>query len=713
MKLISKIFFLISAAACLQTPAQADQNHYTYEKLSKKIGQRDVSLISLDKLMRDAVTIDPSSTAKYRSALELISSDRICNQEEYNRQFLQLCQEMGIETRRSAFYGKEAYDFYVNDEWIYFDLDVGTPYLNYDNHTFVTSDDLIDDPFLVLRSNSNFINALEISSIYQISPSSDLKKTFLNASCGGSKKLKKDYSKLNKLIVTNSDKVFNYTTPTFQISNTDESDENAILWQISADPEFKFVPGPLTGKVPFSDVVTLDPIAQTFLNSDETYYFRVRASNSKWSKPFAFTVIKPEPIIDVEFDKLDDNLFEINWERYALQTDEAIEYLVFGSNSLDFVPSIYSDVQINLIEDGEVKDQEPNDNLVAITHDHKILVNGKLAYYRIIVREKGQLSVPSRLIHVYDSLLIQPRNVLQVTDVKNSKPVSKRMLIATTYPWTEISLPRLTQPKSQRSKNLFDLADDLKAKSKPTPTAYPYNPHVQIDIWDKVVPYFLPENHPAKAKLDRMFSSARITQSPETFKKAGFIRYKPGRFSRIMASSHPELKEYYIKGFSDEELKIPADWMKLIHRIKGAAAVKACIKAHNLQSQFKVPRKWIYPLPLDPSPPHNARYLRKNFILVAENMGIVDSETNKKMYKTKMTKNLADGLFTLLHEVGLWDSVFAFNIPFCKDGKLAVIDTEYHHKWPVPFTKMSKYFSDDIKHHWEGLAKKAPSHPNK
>ncbi len=713
MKLISKTLFIVAAAILFHDLAVANQSNYTYEKIGKKVGKQDISLISLHKLMRDAITIDESSKTKYRSPLELINKCGTCNKEEYTRLFLELCRQMGIETRRSAFYGKEAFDFYVNDGWVYFDIDEGTFYLNIDNITFASSDNLMDDPFLVLRSTSNLIQAVEASSGYQIVANSDLK---LAPNCPVKKPKPGIASKPNQLVVTNAEAEFNYIVPAFQISNISMQPVSEIEWQISSDPEFKFVPTALTGKAPFSGVVKLDPIADTYLNSDDTYYFRVKANSTQWSNTFVFKVTKPESVIDVEFDKVKDNVYEINWGRYALKKNDNIQYLIFGSNALDFVPSIYSNVQINEIVDGKVIDQESNDNLVAVTSNHKIHVDGSLAYYRVIVKENSCLSVPSRLIHVYDNNLIQPRNVMQMTEMADNKSVSKRVLIATTYPWTE---PTFSLATHEGFPTIFDLNNTfLKAKkNKPEVSnldTYPYNPDVPADVWERLSIYFLPENHPAKPKLDRMFSETRIIQSPETFRRAGFTRYRPGRFSRIMASSHPDLKEYFIKAFSDEETRILADWMKLAHRIKGALTVRDCIKEHDLGDKFKVPRKWLYPLPEEPSPPRSSRYLRKNFILVAENMMTVDSEMNKKLYKSsKMDKQTIKGLFTIFHECGMWDSVFAFNCPFCKDGRIGIIDTEYHHKWPITYSKMSKYLSGDMKKYWESLAKKNPSHPEK
>ena len=57
------------------------------------------------------------------------------------------------------------------------------------------------------------------------------------------------------------------------------------------------------------------------------------------------TVNKPLALEAVEFEQIDDNTYELNWERFAEESEHPIEYLIFGSNSLDFIPSVYCDIK--------------------------------------------------------------------------------------------------------------------------------------------------------------------------------------------------------------------------------------------------------------------------------------------------------------------------------------------------------------------------------
>lgn len=511
--------------------------------------------------------------------------------------------------------------------------------------------------------------------------------------------------------ILNQSQLFDYCSPQFLLSST-KADK--IWWQIGLDNQFQLVPSNLDQVENASTVISLSLINETFLNPETTYYFRVKGSQngqwSDWSPPFAFKVNKPVSVEKVIFEQTDDNHYELNWEHSADKLDESIEYLVFGSNSLDFVPSIYCNKQVNAIVNDEVVEDEINDNLIAVAKKARIQIQGNLAYYRIIARKDGQLSVPSTIIHVYDHELIQPRNVLQFETI-DSKIVAKRVLFPTTYPWSVNSLPRVSN--SKKFENNFAKLQLLLRASKSLKPKHSYEfPKVEEFVWEEVRPYLLPENHPAWAKLNRVFCESRVTESTENFRKAAFRRYNPGRWSRVSASSHPEFPEYFIKAYCDTELGILYDWRKWIHRIKGAEMIRFCIKTNHLENDFKVPHKWIYPLPKHPAPKKGPQYLRKNFILVCENMGILEHSANEDKYKHHLTQKLMNGLYIILQTCGLYDSVYIFNMPFCKDGKIAIIDTEYHHKWPVPFSKLTKYFPKNLQSYWKQITYKGGKIPD-
>lgn len=509
-------------------------------------------------------------------------------------------------------------------------------------------------------------------------------------------------SSLQPLKVINASKTFDFQRPTFEVL-ADNQNPDKIWWQISAYSDFSFVPSNFDTQETFTNTIQLPLLSETFLNPDQTYYFRakylVNDEWNAWSTPFAFTIKKPEAVIEAYVEKTETNAYEINWERYAPMNDQ-ITYLVFGSNALDFIPSIYGEAQINAIVNGEITDCEMEQNFIVETKEAKVTVNGHLAYYRIIAKQQGQLSTPSHLIHVYDDQLIQPRHVLQEVDGE-----IKRTLIPNSYSWSLSALPMICMPAPKFETPIDQVKQVFTDRTAAIHGVVPYEvcPYVSTEVWETIRPYFLPENHPIRPKLDRLFTKTRVIQTPETFKKAGFKRFRPGRWSRVMASLNPDLPGYFIKAFADTELRIKNDWLKWLHRIQGAEAIRACINAHRYRSIMSVPHKWIYPLPLHPSPPNSSQYLRKNFILIADDMRILEHSQNNKMYRKKVTKELMDAIYTVYQEVGLYDSVYPFNVPFCKDGRLAFIDTEFHHRWPVPFHKLTSHFPAELQNYWQRL----------
>ncbi len=227
------------------------------------------------------------------------------------------------------------------------------------------------------------------------------------------------------------------------------------------------------------------------------------------------------------------------------------------------------------------------------------------------------------------------------------------------------------------------------------------NPLVETHVWQQLEPYFLPDNHPLKPKLDRLFHKKRVTQSRQTFEAAGFAKIKIREPTNLIIGRHPELTGYLLKVYLDTQPPV-CEWSNWLKRIEGARSIRSCLKRHRFH-HFVVPKKWIYPLPEEPSPPFSSHYHRKNFILVVEDMRILKGEENKKAFKDKMTPEILDELYVILTEEGLIDSVYLDNIPFTKSGKIAFIDTEHHHLQPIKYEKLTRYFSPDMQAYWQAL----------
>ena len=59
------------------------------------------------------------------------------------------------------------------------------------------------------------------------------------------------------------------------------------------------------------------------------------------------------------------------------------------------------------------------------------------------------------------------------------------------------------------------------------------NPYISYDIWQKVKPYILPQNHPARGALNILFGRTRVSASINAM-NAGFITKGPGRWSKTV-----------------------------------------------------------------------------------------------------------------------------------------------------------------------------------
>lgn len=226
------------------------------------------------------------------------------------------------------------------------------------------------------------------------------------------------------------------------------------------------------------------------------------------------------------------------------------------------------------------------------------------------------------------------------------------------------------------------------------------NPHVDPILWQELTPYFLPADCREKAILDEIFSKRRVLSSVKSMRKAGFnLVTRPEE--KILVARHPKLKGYLIKVYLDS-MNIQ-EWYWWRKRIEGVKVIQASIERHGYQGIMKTPKKWIYPLPAEPSP--KPEHTRRNFILVVQDIDILHDIYNRSAYKKKMTPQLLDALYTVITENLLIDAVYADNTSFCRDGRLAFIDTEHaqDRTQPVPLSAVGQYLSKEMRAYWEQL----------
>ncbi|WP_154017777.1 hypothetical protein [Candidatus Protochlamydia phocaeensis] len=250
--------------------------------------------------------------------------------------------------------------------------------------------------------------------------------------------------------------------------------------------------------------------------------------------------------------------------------------------------------------------------------------------------------------------------------------------------------------------NFFGFAQEKESYQKP--------PHVPENVWNEAKPYFLPEDHPIKKRLDLLFGHARLLNSLDTMRQAGFRIIEAE--SELDVAFHPDLPNYVIKFYLDDhdnqprfaKLKLSDPYISEVRlwllRIEGAKRIQKILDAHHYNAIMKVPKEWIYPLPLKPEA---TGPFPKYFILVEEDMHIVDNQENIRKYREDMTPALLKAFYTVLKEGHLYDSVYIDNNPFSYDGRIAFVDTEEYDRKPVPFEKILPYLSPDMQNYWRTL----------
>lgn len=232
------------------------------------------------------------------------------------------------------------------------------------------------------------------------------------------------------------------------------------------------------------------------------------------------------------------------------------------------------------------------------------------------------------------------------------------------------------------------------------------SPYVNAETWDQVKDYMIPDDHPAKRQLDRIFNKSRAFADDESMKTAGFFPAKPQPITKVIVTKHPKLKGYIIKAYLDEQ-DYPGnqpEYRCWVMRVLGSKLIRKSIKTHNYVHLFKVPRKWIYLLPDEPSPP--SHYLRKTFILIEDDMNLFNEELNNQLWgSTRVTKERLDALFTITTELGLYDCTKPSNCPFSRDGRNAFVDTQIFHIFQVKYHMLIPFLSPEMQKYWKTLIK--------
>jgi hypothetical protein len=226
---------------------------------------------------------------------------------------------------------------------------------------------------------------------------------------------------------------------------------------------------------------------------------------------------------------------------------------------------------------------------------------------------------------------------------------------------------------------------------------------VTEDLLKEVYEFLIPDTLEIKHQLDNMFKANRAILNSRSLMKAGFTNAKPRKFTRIIVTTHKQFPGYIFKIYLDAQRYKSDEPEQIIflNRVKGALAITKFVADNNLSHLFKVPKKWIY---LIPKKPGTKDFAYKNFILVEEDMQLLDKDANVKAWKSsKVTEELLAGLYQILKEIGLRDCAKIDNIPFSEDGKVAFIDTQSHGFKSVPFKRLKKALTPEMQEFWDSL----------
>lgn len=235
------------------------------------------------------------------------------------------------------------------------------------------------------------------------------------------------------------------------------------------------------------------------------------------------------------------------------------------------------------------------------------------------------------------------------------------------------------------------------------------NPCVTAEMRQLMKPYLLPFNTNLKKKLDALFASGRVIENEKSFKKEGFDTIAHQPMSKIRVARHPSFPGYLFKVYLDTDPKLIQDnkkenynketWMRLTRRCDGAERIRRLIHDKKL-IYFTVPDKWIYPPPLPKGKTIDYDTLQI-LILIVTDMQLVPSSESQEAWKYKISPQHLDELYCILSH-GFASAQVAYNIPYCKNGLFACVDTENPQR-VVNYSSVRQYLSSEMQEYWNEL----------
>lgn len=228
---------------------------------------------------------------------------------------------------------------------------------------------------------------------------------------------------------------------------------------------------------------------------------------------------------------------------------------------------------------------------------------------------------------------------------------------------------------------------------------------ISDEVWDAICPYFVPEDSEEKAILDSIFMQRNLLHSRSHLILGGFTILTKAKH-KIAVMRHPALPGYVLKVYLEGSDTDEATWW--LKRIYGADGIREKIVEYGYEGILKVPHKMVYPLPHYPESDRGD--YPKHFILLAEEMDILTHKENKDAYAKLMDKERLFAFYTIVSEMKLQESIYIFNAPFCKDGRIAFIDTELclDDTDTVPYKELTNFLSSKMQRYWNLLISSPP-----
>jgi hypothetical protein len=210
-------------------------------------------------------------------------------------------------------------------------------------------------------------------------------------------------------------------TPTFAVRGAEGTD--FIWWQVAHENTFDFIPPNFDAVIRTTDRMAFDPLTATFLTPGHPSFIRIKGRRNgiwgDWSAPLEFRIAKPTRPAPAQA-TFAGNRMRLSWPPGG----NGCDYLVFGSNRLDFLPEPFATDEIVRMRDQAIEEKRPNKNLVATTDKPHIDFEPTFRFYRVIARRGEVLSVPGDLIVTPAPLAakLPPGMVLQDRWLKTKDP---------------------------------------------------------------------------------------------------------------------------------------------------------------------------------------------------------------------------------------------------------------------------------------------------